>query len=275
MNPGSVVRRNRIWKHKRTVIIPFDHGTYSGSVQGIEDPRKLTERIGRTRADAILISPGVLSAVAGLIGDLGVILRLDGGMTRLGEVSADYRSLTPVEHAVRIGADAGIVFTFAGTSFESESIQRLGHTAATAHEWGFPLISEVLAPSQLNNHFGTTKFTASTVAKDLSDEAMTVTRVCAEAGADIIKTRYTGSVEGFRSMIRACGVPVIVAGGPSMDASEDGLLQLAADSVAAGAGGVVFGRNVWQHPHMEQLIEAICAVVHDGESVEAARKLLA
>lgn len=275
MSTGSLVRRNRIWKHERTVIIPFDHGTYSGPVQGIEDPRALTERIRRTRADAILISPGVMSSVADLIGDLGVVLRLDGGVTRLGEAPADYRSMTPVEHAVRIGADAGIVFTFAGTSFESESIQRLGLTAASAHEWGLPLISEVVAPGQLNDHFGSSKFTTTTGARDLSDEAMTVTRVCAEAGADVIKTRYTGNVEGFRSIIRACGVPVIVAGGPSMDGGADGLLHLAADSVAAGAAGVVFGRNVWQYPHMEKLIDALCAVVHDGESVADARKLLA
>jgi len=275
MNSGRVVRLKRIWKHQRTVIIPFDHGTYSGPIAGIEDPRRLTERIAKTRADAILVSPGVLDAVADLVGDLGVILRLDGGVTRLGEAPVDYRTMTHVEHAVRLGADAGIVFTFAGTPFETESIQRLGLTAATAHEWGMPLISEVLAPSQLNHHFGSTKFKASTVAKNISDEAMTVTRVCAEAGADIIKTRYTGNVEGFRSLIRACGVPVVVAGGPTVDGGEDELLQLAVDSVEAGAAGVVFGRNVWQHPNMEKLVEAICAVVHDGEPVAAARKLLA
>jgi DhnA family fructose-bisphosphate aldolase class Ia len=44
--------------------------------------------------------------------------------------------------------------------------------------------------------------------------------------------------------------------------------------VAAGAHGVIIGRNVWQHPKMEQMIAAMCAIVHDGSTVESALTLL-
>ena len=55
--PGAAIRLQRIWKHRRAVIIPYDHGAYSGVVPGLEDPLKLTERIARTNADAVLVTP--------------------------------------------------------------------------------------------------------------------------------------------------------------------------------------------------------------------------
>ena len=69
-------------------------------------------------------------------------------------------------------------------------------------------------------------------------------------------------------------VLVIVAGGPKLGTTEESVLRLAHDSVRAGAAGIIFGRNVWQHPKMEKLINAICAIVHEEESVESARKLM-
>ena len=109
---------------------------------------------------------------------------------------------------------------------------------------------------------------------DAGEETRNVCRIAAEAGADIIKTRYTGHVEQFRSVVQTCGAPVIVAGGPNTNGTDESLLQLAHDCIRAGAAGIVFGRNVWQHPRMERLIDAICAIVHDGETVAAAKKLL-
>jgi DhnA family fructose-bisphosphate aldolase class Ia len=99
-------------------------------------------------------------------------------------------------------------------------------------------------------------------------------RIAAEAGADVIKTRYPGSARQFRSTVESSGVPVIVAGGPRSDTTDRSLLDLASESVGAGAAGIIFGRNVWQHPRVEQLINALCAIVHDGETVESAVKIL-
>ena len=71
---------------------------------------------------------------------------------------------------------------------------------------------------------------------------------------------------------------MIVAGGPKLSGphgnTDAALLQLAHDCMRAGAAGIIFGRNVWQHPKMERLINAICAIVHEEESVQSAQKLL-
>jgi len=274
MESGKRIRLSRIWKHKRCVIIPYDHAAYSGPVQGIEDVRRLTERIANTSADAILVNPGSMKMVAPVLGGLGVIARLDGGFTSFSTAPSDCRTMCPVEGALALGADAGIVFTFVGTENETASLERLGLTAADADRHGFPLVAEILPPSLLNNHFGSAMFKKPGSAKDVFAETMSVTRIGAEAGADIIKTRYTGEVEQFREVVQQCGVPVIVAGGPTLIGTDEALLQLAFDCVQADAAGIIFGRNVWQHPMMEQLIAALCAIVHEEASVASAVKLL-
>jgi DhnA family fructose-bisphosphate aldolase class Ia len=255
-------------------MIPYDHGQFSGVQHGIEDPIRLTEMIARTPADGILVTPGVLKAIAPVVGNLGVMVRIDGGFTKFARHQIDYQAMYSVADAVKLGADSVVVFTFIDTDAEKESIRRLGVTAAEADAWGVPLAAEILAPSLLNNHFNTEIFARRIERQVVLEETVTVARIGVESGADIIKTRYTGSVEGFRQVVRTCGARVIVAGGPHGHGSDEQLLRMAADCVAAGAAGIIFGRNVWQHPKAEKLINALCAVVHEEESVEAALKLL-
>jgi fructose-bisphosphate aldolase/2-amino-3,7-dideoxy-D-threo-hept-6-ulosonate synthase len=274
MQSGKQIRLNKIWKHKRAVIVPYDHGGYSGPVKGIEDLLRLTERIATTEADAVLVNPGALKSIAPALGTLGVILRIDGGFTRFATAPTDYRPMFSMESALRQGADAGIVFTFIGTANEAESVERLGRTAAEADQCGLPLVAEILPPSLLNNHFGTSMFDKQSGATDVLAETISVARIGVEAGADVIKTRYTGDVGQFREVVQQCGAPIIVAGGPNLNGTDEALLQLAFDCVRADAAGIIFGRNVWQHPKMEQLIAAFCAIVHDEESVATALKLL-
>lgn len=270
MHTGTLIRTQRIWKHRRAVIIPYDHGSYAGVVPGIEDPRALTERIAKTRADAVLVTPGILRLIAPLLGGLGVILRIDGGFTKYAPVSTDYLGMVTPEEAVAMGADAAIVFTFIGTEEEARSVQRLGQTAIASERCGLPLVSEVFAPGFLRNHFGTDILPKPRKGTDLGEETRNACRIAVEAGADIIKTRYTGDARKFRSVVESCGVPVIVAGGPNTSGTDEALLRLTHDCVTAGASGIIFGRNLWQHPKMEKMINAICAVVHDGETVTSA-----
>lgn len=274
MNLGKQIRLRRIWKHERAVIVPYDHGVYGGPQQGIDDPRALTERIARTDADCVLVTPGTLQSIAPALGELGVMLRLDGGFTKYVSASADYRTICPVPHAIKLGVDAGIVFTFIGTPQEGQSLQRLGLTSTEAETWGLPLVAEILAPSLLNNHFGTTVFGRKGKKADIFEETLNVCRMAVETGADIIKTRYTGDVGQFREVIRTCGAKVIVAGGPNTNSSDEDLLRLTSDCVKAGAAGIIFGRNVWQHPRMEKLLGAMCAIVHGDETVSKALKIL-
>ena len=99
-------------------------------------------------------------------------------------------------------------------------------------------------------------------------------RVGAELGADIVKTVYTGDLESFRKVVRSCPVPVVVAGGARMKTDSD-VLELAESSVQAGAAGLSFGRNVFQHANPETMSRALSAIVHKGATAQEAMKVLA
>lgn len=274
MTTGKEVRLQKIWKHRRAVIVPYDHGSFGGPQPGIEDLVRLTDRIARTKADGILVSAGVLPQIAHAVGGLGVVARLDGGFTRFGREPRDFEAMWSVPDVLKLGADAGIVFTFVGTSVEGASMKRLGAAAAEAQAWGLPLITEIIPPSLLNNHFGMSIFPKPSRGVNVHEETMQVGRIGAEAGADVVKTRYGGDREQFKRLVHSCGARVIVAGGPPMGGGDDAVLTLAYECVQADAHGVVFGRNIWQHPRMEKIIAALCAIVHEDETVAQARKLL-
>ncbi len=274
MVTGKEVRLQRLWKHRRAVIVPFDHGGFSGPQPGIEDLVRLTERVARTHADGILVSGGMLPHIAPVVGTLAIMARLDGGFTRFASGVTDYQQMMSVQDAVAMGADAGIVFTLVGTPVEAPSLHRLGMNAGEATKAGLPLAAEVIPPSLLNNHFGMQIFPKAAKNVNVNEEIAQTMRIGAEAGADIIKTRYSGDADSFRRAVKSVHARVIVAGGPLSSGSDEAVLELAADCVNAGADGIVFGRNVWQHPRMEKMLAALCAIVHEEETVARAKKLL-
>ena len=52
------------------------------------------------------------------------------------------------------------------------------------------------------------------------------------------------------------------------------ILRRTADLLAQGAAGIVYGRNVIQHPDPKGMTRALMAVVHEGATPEAARGLV-
>ena len=98
-------------------------------------------------------------------------------------------------------------------------------------------------------------------------------RVAAELGADIVKTNYTGTVETFREVTRGCPVPVVVAGGPRMETTEQ-ILEMVHDSIEAGGAGVAIGRNIFQASNPVAMLKAVSSVVHEDATVAEAMRLL-
>jgi len=59
----------------------------------------------------------------------------------------------------------------------------------------------------------------------------------------------------------------MILGGPKMNNLRD-VLQTARDAIDAGAKGVVFGRNVWQHPQMDKVLMSLKDIVHINKDVD-------
>jgi fructose-bisphosphate aldolase/2-amino-3,7-dideoxy-D-threo-hept-6-ulosonate synthase len=99
-----------------------------------------------------------------------------------------------------------------------------------------------------------------------------VARIGAEAGADIIKTVYTGSPDTFKQVVKGCPAPVVIAGGPKVNTDIE-VLKMAHGAMESGAIGVTFGRNVFQHQDPTMITRALCSVVIDGQSPDQAIKM--
>ncbi len=58
-------------------------------------------------------------------------------------------------------------------------------------------------------------------------------------------------------------------------APEAELLARTEALMKQGAAGIVYGRNIIQHPHPAKITRALMAVVHEGLGAGEARKFLA
>ncbi len=259
MSQGKTRRLNRIFRpDNRTVIVPMDHGVSIGPVKGIENMQETINRLLKGGADAVVLHKGIAKRVnvngAGLIVHLSAISNLTPNCQNKVQVCT-------VQEAVRLGADAVSVHVNIGAQDECAMLTTLGRVADECDQYGMPLLAMMYprGPKIPNEHDATAVAHAA--------------RIGAELGADIIKTNYTGNVETFRHVVEACPVPVIIAGGPKAETTEQ-ILQMVHDSMKAGCAGLSIGRNVFQHENPTSMVKALTAIVHEENTVERALKLL-
>jgi len=70
----------------------------------------------------------------------------------------------------------------------------------------------------------------------------------------------------------AGGVPVLVRGGGRV--SDEVILERTYALMQQGAHGIVYGRNVIQHPSPERVTRALMAIVHQGATPQQALQML-
>ena len=166
-----------------------------------------------------------------------------------------------VEEAVRLGADAVSAHFNIGSVEEDEMLESIGRLSEQCDSFGMPFLAMMYprGPNIKNeNEFESVAHAA---------------RIGAELGADVVKTVYTGDPQSFRRVVQSCPVPLVVAGGPRMTTDME-VLELGEKSMKAGAAGLSFGRNVFQHDRPQAMCKALAAIVHDGASAKDAAELL-
>jgi fructose-bisphosphate aldolase/2-amino-3,7-dideoxy-D-threo-hept-6-ulosonate synthase len=94
-------------------------------------------------------------------------------------------------------------------------------------------------------------------------------RLCAELGADIVKTNWPGDAESFAKLVEATsGIPVVLAGGSRLEDKE--LLTRMEQAVGAGAIGCSVGRNIFMHTSPEAISRALSRVIRERWSADKA-----
>jgi len=260
---GKRIRLERIMNRDtwRAVIVPMDHGITQGPIPGLVDMAGAVNKVAEGGANAVLLHKGIVRAGhRGYGKDVGLIIHLSGS-TVLGPDPNRKVLVTSVEEVLSLGADAVSVHINLGSANEAEQLEALGNVAEICATWGMPLVAMM--------------YPRGPKVKDEHDPKVVAhaARVGAELGADIIKTNFTGSARTFRTVVKGCPVPVVIAGGPKMQTDQD-VLKMASDSVKAGGAGVSIGRNVFQHKNPIGMVRALAKIVHEEASPKTAMKEL-
>jgi class I fructose-bisphosphate aldolase len=259
MHIGKAIRLERIFNRNtgRTIIVPMDHGVTVGPIDGLVDMREAVGKVVDGGANAVIEHKGLVRCGHRAEGrDVGLIVHLSAS-TALSPFPNAKSLVASVEDAIRIGADAVSIHCNLGDETESAMLADFGKISSDAANWGIPLLAMVYARGpKVENEYdpGVVAHCA---------------RVGTELGADVVKVCYTGEIDTFAKVCDSCCVPVVIAGGPKLDSTED-FLQMVHDSLEAGGAGLSVGRNVFQHKDPTRLVEALNMVVHDDESVENA-----
>lgn len=253
-------RLNRIFQpHGRTLIVACDHGMIYGPDPGLENMGQTLKYVIDGGVDAVMASYGTATRFAETLAPVGLVLRIDGAGTVLGPAEGPGAQFYTIADALRLGADAVCVTAFPGSPAEEATLETLARVIREAHQWGLPVMAELVPGG----------FDSEPQYRTLESISITA-RVGAELGADWVKIPY---VDGFAQVIAGCYVPVVVLGGPKQDTPRDTLVMLRA-AIDAGAAGATIGRNIWKAAHPDRMARALGAIIHQDATVEAALALL-
>jgi DhnA family fructose-bisphosphate aldolase class Ia len=145
-----------------------------------------------------------------------------------------------------------------------QCLQNIAAARAACERAGMPLMVEPLAldPGAGGYH-------------DVGDpdRIIALVRQAAEMGADLIKAHTTDDLADYARIVTAAGVPVLPRGGSRV--TDEEILERTHTLIQAGASGIVYGRNIIQHPDPAAMVRALAAVVHDDATPETAAHELA
>lgn len=247
---GMKNRLARIFSDKtaKTVMLAIDHGYFEGPTDGLEQVDQSVAPLLQ-HADALMATRGVLRTSIPPCYTHGIVLRATGGPSILKELSNE-RIAVDVEDALRLNVAGLAVTVYIGGEYETQTVHNMTRLVDLGNRHGIPVLA---VTGVVDEAMGDAKY------------YRMACRICAELGAHFVKTYY---VDGFESVVSGCPNPIVVAGGrkvPEMEA-----LTVTHRTMQQGAAGMDMGRNIFQSEAPEAMIQAVRAIVHDGETPKTA-----
>jgi fructose-bisphosphate aldolase/2-amino-3,7-dideoxy-D-threo-hept-6-ulosonate synthase len=250
-----------------SVICALDHGMTSPTF--LEPLADITRRARETvagGANVIMMSKGMIRVAADAFSPTTSLALLLSASASPGGDRPQIVQIADVEEALRAGADAVVLFTALGGDTEAGMIEILASVGRECAILGMPFIAEA--------EFPTTYATVEELKQQYGFEYLRRNvRLCAELGADIVKTNWPGDAESFARCVEAAnGVPVVLAGGSRLEDAE--LLSRMEQAVQAGAIGCSVGRNIFMHRSPEAITRALSRVIRERWSADKALSAL-
>jgi fructose-bisphosphate aldolase/2-amino-3,7-dideoxy-D-threo-hept-6-ulosonate synthase len=256
---GRDIRLARILNGGKMLCIPMDHGISNGPIKGLEDIHSVIYECSSAGLTCVLVNKGIIKSMP-RPPNIGLIAHFSAS-TSIGPAPNRKILIGSVEEAIRLGADAVSLHINIGSKEEPEMLQKLGMISDKCDEWSVPLVA-MMYPRGEN-------------IKNPHDPEIVAhaARVGAEAGADVVKAVYTGDPTSFRRVVRGCPVPIVIAGGPKASTDRE-ILEMCEGAMTAGAKGVTFGRNIFQHQNPPAIVRALYKIIIQKRNVREAMKEL-
>ena len=271
-------RLNRLFnpRSNRCFDVAVDHGFFNehGFLSGIENMRQAIDVLVAAAPDAIQLTIGLAPLLQEIPGrnKPSLVLRTDVANVYGKDLPRTLFSRmiqSPVEQALRLDATCVVVNLFRipnQPEVTDQCIQNILAIKPDCDRYGMPLMVEPLV-FQPNKDAG-----GYMVDGDLK-KILPLVRQAVELGADIIKADPTDDVKDYHQVVEISGrIPVLVRGGGRAPDAE--ILQRTEALIRQGVAGIVYGRNVIQHPNPAGMTKALMAIVHDGADAATAAKFL-
>lgn len=235
----------------RSVWLAVDHGYFLGPLSKLEEPSKTIEPL-LPYSDALMLTRGVLRNCINTGINTPIILRASGGNSIVGKDLSNEGITVCMEDAIRLNVSAVALSVYIGSDHEHQTLLNLSKLVDEGQRYGIPVLAVTAVGKELEK-------------RDARYLALCC-RICAELGAQMVKTYYC---QDFEKVTKGCPIPIVIAGGPKLDTDEDAF-KLAYDAIKQGAVGVDMGRNIWQSKFPVAKIQAVRAIVHENASVKKA-----
>ncbi len=272
-------RLHRLFNPKsgRCFDVALDHGFFNEAsfLAGIENLPRAIATLVAAAPDAIQLTVGQAPHLQRLPvrGKPALVLRTDVANvygTQLPRALFSRMIEEPVLQAVRLDAACVVVNLFRipeQPEVTDQCIQNILRLKPECDHYGMPLMIEPLV-FQPNAKAG------GYMVDGDPHKIIPLVRQAVELGADIIKADPTDDVAIYHKVVEtAGGIPVLVRGGSKAPEAE--ILARTSALLAQGASGIVYGRNIIQHPQPAAMTRALMAILHDGATPDAAMKFLA
>jgi len=274
--PFAKPRQNRLFASSgKCFDVAIDHGFFNEGafLAGIENMDKAIETIVAANPDAIQLTIGQAELLQRIAGKQkpSLVLRTDVANvygTKLPRFLFSKLVENAVEQALRLDAACVVVNLLLlpeQPELYAQCIDNICKLKPECDKYGMPLMVEPLV-MQSNDKAG-----GYMVDGDIK-KILPLVRQARELGADVIKADPCDNVSEYHKIIEAAGVPVLPRGGGRAPDRE--IFSRTVELIKQGSSGIVYGRNVIQHPNPRGMTEAFMAIVHKGASVEDALKIV-
>lgn len=262
-------RLNRLFhaRSNRCFDVAVDHGFFNqpGFLQGIENMEEVVKTLVDAGPDAIQLTVGQARHLQGIRGKErpALVLRTDVANIygkELPETSFSLMIEETMLQAVRLDAACVCVNLFqipGAPEVHGQCVENILKLKPQADSYGMPMMIEPLV-------FRPNEEAGGYMVDGELEKITHLVRQAVELGADIIKADPTDDVSEYHKVIEvASGIPVLVRGGGKV--SDEVILQRTRDLIAQGVSGIVYGRNVIQHPDPRKITQSLMDIVHGDD----------